>query len=79
MNDLVDYVNSNDFSWKAGLHHRFEGMTLAEMRSGTRSSSHSLAQKNLGQLQSDAENLSEAEELEQADQILTDANFRAAQ
>lgn len=29
LNNVVDYVNKNDFTWKAGINSRFSGLTLA--------------------------------------------------
>jgi len=31
MKPLVDYVNSNEFSWKAQLHERYQGLSLAQV------------------------------------------------
>ena len=31
MNSIVDYVNNNQFTWKAEVNPRFEGLTLAEI------------------------------------------------
>lgn len=32
MSDLVNYVNNNNFTWKADLNKRFEGLTLSQLR-----------------------------------------------
>lgn len=32
LTDLVDYVNSHEFTWKAQMNPRFEGKTLAELK-----------------------------------------------
>jgi hypothetical protein len=36
MGDLVNFVNSNEFTWKAQIDPRFEGMTLAELKDSTK-------------------------------------------
>jgi hypothetical protein len=32
MNDLVDYVNNHNYTWKAQMNNRFTGLSLSELK-----------------------------------------------